>query len=100
MAGSIVPLQRSFSTGSLGLSHSLVAGFQEQVFQEILGKDAGCPVAWSQKTKNDTSVGQANHSASFKEREEHGDLFTTHRLSRCLGLIRFEVFPDKYYEED
>ena len=65
VAGSVVPLHRSFSTGSLGLSHSLVAGFQEQVFQEILGKDARCPVAWSQKTKND------------KEREEHGDLYHT-----------------------
>ena len=53
VAGSVVPLHRSFSMGSLGLSHSLVAGFQEQVFQEILGKDARCPVAWSQKTKND-----------------------------------------------
>lgn len=53
-----------------------------------------------EEQKNDTSVGQANHSASLEKREEHGDLFTTHRLSRCLGLIRFEVFPEEYYEED
>ena len=90
---------RKLFYGINGISHSFIAGFQEQLFQEILGKDARCPVAWSQKTKNDTSVGQANHSASFKERE-HAGLFTTHRLSRCLDLIRFEVFTDEYCKED